>query len=187
MADKTWKTGLIGGLEPGEIKLSPYDPAWPKKFDEQANAIADALGATALRIEHIGSTAVPGLAAKPIIDVLVVVPDSADESKYLPQLEGAGYVLRVREPGWNEHRMLRTPGKDVHVHIYSAGCAEIERMLIFRDRLRSDPESRNRYEQTKRALAARNWPDMDTYASAKSEVVERILGSIGKDPQGEVS
>lgn len=178
MAKKAWETGLIGRPEPGEITLSPYDPAWPKTFEEQAKTIAGALGSTALRIEHIGSTAVPGLTAKPIIDILVVVPDSADESMYLPQLEAVGYVLRVREPGWNEHRMFRTPARDVHVHIYSSGCSEIERTLKFRDCLRGDATQSNRYARTKRELAARQWPDMDTYASAKSEVIEEILGKL---------
>ena len=129
----------------------------------------------ALRVEHIGSTSVPGLAAKPVIDILVVVTDSADESAYLPRLEAAGYVLRVREPDWNEHRMLRTPERDVHVHVYSAGCPEVERTLAFRDRLRRNGDDRRRYERTKRELAAREWPDMNAYAEAKTEVIESIL------------
>src|ERR1700757_3385057 len=96
---------LIGGIEKREIKIADYDPSWPAKFEMHRRIIARALGATALRIEHIGSTSVPGLAAKPIIDILIVVKDSANELTYRPQLEAAGYVLRVREPDWNEHRM----------------------------------------------------------------------------------
>jgi len=130
-----------------------------------------------MRIEHIGSTSVPELAAKPIIDILVVVADSADESGYLPQLQAAGYLLRVREPDWNEHRMFRTPEKDVHIHIYSDGCQEIQRNLIFRDRLRRNADDRNRYEQTKRELAAKEWSDMDAYANAKTELIEQIIAS----------
>lgn len=140
--------------------------------------IGAALGDSALRIEHIGSTSVPDLAAKPIIDILVVVQDSTDESTYLPQLEAAGYVLRVREPEWNEHRMFKTPEKDVHVHVYSAGCSEIERNLIFRDRLRQNIEDRRRYEQTKRELAAREWADMNEYADAKTDVIESVIRSV---------
>src|SRR4051812_48759696 len=102
MTDEPLKTGLIGGVEKREIKLSEYDPEWSKKFEAHALRIADALGGSALRVEHIGSTSVPGLAAKPIIDILVVVTDSADEPAYLPRLEAAGYTLRVREPDWNE-------------------------------------------------------------------------------------
>src|ERR1041385_4355627 len=152
------KTTLIGGVEKRQINIVDYDPGWPKKFETQAAIIAAALGETALRIEHIGSTSVPGLSAKPIVDILVVVQDSADESAYLPPLEAAGYILRVREPEWNEHRMFRTPEGDVHIHIYSAGCGEIQRNLTFRDRLRHNTEDRRRYEQTKRELATREWP-----------------------------
>ena len=177
MADEPLETGLIGGAEKGEIRIADYDPDWPKKFATHARVIADALGGSALRIEHVGSTSVPGLAAKPVIDILVAVPDSADESAYLPRLEAAGYVLRVREPDWNEHRMFRTPEKDVHIHIYSAGCPEIERNLTFRDRLRRNVEDRRRYEQTKRELAAREWPDMNAYADAKTEVIESIIAA----------
>jgi len=186
MADEPLETGLIGGAERRGIKIVDYDPDWPKKFKAHARVIADALGASALRIEHVGSTSVPGLAAKPVIDILVVVADSADESAYLPQLEAAGYVLRVREPDWNEHRMLRTPERDVHVHVYSAGCQEIQRLLTFRDRLRRSADDRSRYERTKRELAAREWPDMNAYADAKTEVIESILAAsraAGESPQ----
>ena len=177
MAGEPVETGLIGGTERREIRLADYDPDWPKKFEKHAKAIAGALGRSALRVEHVGSTSVPGLAAKPIIDILVVVADSADEPAYLPRLEAAGYVLRVREPEWNEHRMLRTPEQDVHVHVYTSGCAEIERVLTFRDRLRRNGDDRARYERTKRELAAREWPDMNAYAEAKTEVVESIIAA----------
>lgn len=177
MRDESLKTGLIGGVEKRAIKIVDYDTEWPSKFETHRKMIAVALGHAALLIEHIGSTSVPGLAAKPIIDILVVVADSAAESAYLPQLEAAGYVLRVREPEWNEHRMFRTREEDVHVHVYSAGCPEIQRNLRFRDRLRQNIDDRRRYEQTKRELAVRNWPDMNAYADAKSEVIESIIAA----------
>ena len=185
MADEPLTTGLIGGAEKREIKIVDYDPDWPKKFETHARVIADALGGSATRIEHVGSTSVPGLAAKPVVDILVVVPDSADESAYLPQLEAAGYVLRVREPEWNEHRMFRTPGKDVHIHVYSAGCPEIQRNLTFRDRLRRNIDDRSRYERTKRQLAAKEWPDTNAYADAKTEVIESIIAA--SQAAGEIS
>ncbi len=166
---------LIGGREKREIRIVDYDPSWPQRFEEHATRITAAVGTGGLAIEHIGSTSVPGLAAKPIIDILLVVENSADESTYLPQLEAAGYVLRVREPAFYEHRMFRTPDRDVHVHVFSRGCAEIERYLLFRDRLRKDRTDRQLYEATKRELAARDWPDMNAYADAKSEVVEAII------------
>ncbi len=177
MADEPLETGLIGGVEKARIKLLDYDADWPKKFEAHALRIIEALGPSALRIEHIGSTSVPGLAAKPIIDILVVVRDSADEAAYLSQLEAAGYQLRVREPDWNEHRMFRTPERDVHVHIYTEGCPEIERYLIFRERLRRNTEDRDRYERRKRELAMKEWSDMNDYAAAKTEVIESIIAA----------
>ena len=168
---------LIGGAEKRAIEIADYDPRWPQESELHRNAILAALGSVALRIEHIGSTSVPWLAAKPIVDILLVVADSGNEAAYLPSLEAAGYALRVREPEFYEHRMLRTPRRDVHLHIFSAGCVEIERYLTFRNRLRSNSHDRQRYESTKRALAAQPWPDMDAYADAKTEVVESIIAA----------
>ena len=166
---------LIGGIEKRPIVIVDYDPAWPEKFRSHAAIISRALGVTALVIEHVGSTSVPGLAAKPIIDIDVLVQDSSNEAAYLPVLLAAGYLLRVREPDWHEHRMFRTPELDVHIHIFSAGCVEFTRHLAFRDRLRCHAEDRLRYEAVKRNLAKEDWPDMDAYARAKSEVVEEII------------
>jgi GrpB-like predicted nucleotidyltransferase (UPF0157 family) len=166
---------LIGGIERREIKIEPYDPRWPETFRTHAQAIAQALGSTALAIHHVGSTSVPELAAKPIVDMLLVVENSADEGSYLPRLEQAGYVLRVREPAWHEHRMLRTPEREVHLHVFSHGSSEIERLTLFRDRLRACPADRQLYEATKRRLAPLPWPDMNAYADAKGEVIERII------------
>src|SRR4051812_15684931 len=177
MGDDSPPTGVIGPREPGPIHLSEYDPAWPARYAAHAERIRRALGPAALRVEHIGSTSVPGLAAKPIIDIVVAVSDAADEDAYLPALLAAGYELRVREPDWLQHRMLRTPEKDVHVHVYSAGCREIARNLAFRDRLRASPADLARYEQVKRELAARHWESGSAYSDAKSEVVESILAA----------
>jgi GrpB-like predicted nucleotidyltransferase (UPF0157 family) len=166
---------LLGGLEPGEIILAPYDPAWAARYERERAAIRAALGDRALHIEHIGSTAVPGLLAKPIIDILVVVEDSSREADYLPALASAGYVLRVREPQFHEHRMLRTVARDVHVHVYPAGSPEIERQLRFRDQLRRSEADRHAYAGTKRELASRPWRSMQHYAEAKTAVIERIM------------
>jgi GrpB-like predicted nucleotidyltransferase (UPF0157 family) len=135
----------------------------------------------ALGIEHVGSTSVPGLAAKPIIDIDVLVADSSHEAAYLPALLVAGYVLRVREPAWHEHRMFRTPELDVHIHLFSTGCVEVARHLAFRNRLRSHAEDRLRYEALKRKLAKEDWSDMNAYARAKTEVVEEITGRALQD------
>jgi len=171
------ETGVIGGPEKRDITIVEYNPAWVAEFEKHKKIIADALGNTALQIEHIGSTSVPELAAKPIIDILVVVPDASDESTYLPQLQKVGYVLRVREPDFHEHRMLRTPKKDAHIHIYSPNSPEVERYLVFRDELRRNPEAFKRYETLKRELAAKSWADMNAYAAAKTKVIEDIIAS----------
>ncbi len=179
--DNELETGLIGGVEKRDVVLCEYQPNWPELFRRHAEFIARAVGDAALQIEHIGSTSVPGLAAKPIIDILLVVERSDDESRYLPQLEAAGYQLRVREPEFHEHRMLRTAAKDVHIHVYSKGCPEVSRHLVFRNRLRSNDADRQQYEETKRQLAAQDWPDMNAYADAKGDVIERIIAAGAAD------
>lgn len=171
---------LIGGIEKRDIVIVDYRPEWPEIYRQHAARILEALGSVALSIEHVGSTSVPGLGAKPIIDIDVVVPDSSNESTYLPALEAAGYVLRVREPDWHEHRMMRTPQLDVHIHVFSTGCVEVARHLAFRNHLRIHPEDLRRYETLKRTLAKENWSDMNAYAQAKGELVEEILARAMK-------
>jgi GrpB-like predicted nucleotidyltransferase (UPF0157 family) len=174
------ETRLIGGAEKRTIVIVDYDPLWRETFQTHAGAISRALGDAAQRIEHIGSTSVPGLAAKPIVDILVVVADSADEDAYLPPMVAAGYELRVREPDFHEHRMFRTPARDVHVHFYSINSPEVERHLTFRDWLRKDSKARQLYEATKRRLAAQSWEDMNDYAAAKTEVIKNIIAAARK-------
>lgn len=158
-----------------KIKLVDYDPNWPALFQREAARIREALGARALLIEHVGSTSVPGLIAKPIIDIVVVVKSSANESSYVPALEAKGYVLRIREPGWFEHRMLKGPDTDVNLHVYGGGCDEVEKMLRFRDWLRVNDGDRELYARTKRQLAAQDWAYMQNYADAKTNVVSEIM------------
>jgi GrpB-like predicted nucleotidyltransferase (UPF0157 family) len=137
--------------------------------------VRTALGERVLRLEHVGSTSVPGLCAKPIVDIVLAVASSADEPAYVPALEAAGFSLRIREPGWHEHRMLKGGDEDVNLHVFTAGDPEIDRMLAFRDRLRADDAARDRYAAAKRELAARRWRYVQHYADAKSAVVEAIL------------
>jgi len=172
---KFHEVGLIGGREKRDVEIHEYDERWPRMFEQHARKIREALGDVALRIEHIGSTSVPGLAAKPIIDILVVVANPEDEAGYLRSLQEAGYELRVREPEFDKHRMVRTPKRDVHAHIFPPQSKEIGRYIAFRNQLRSDPEDRSAYEQAKRTLAKREWGDMNDYADAKTEVVEAII------------
>ncbi len=159
----------------GPIHLAPPDPAWPQQFAGVRSRIEAALGPVAVLVEHVGSTSVPGLAAKPIIDVLLLVPDPADEAAYVPQLEAAGFLLHLREPDWHQHRLLRAHDPEVNLHVFAEGSEEAERMLLFRNRLRANDEEWRRYEETKRRLAARSWNRVQDYADAKSEVVEAIL------------
>ena len=170
------RNAIIGEIESPKIVVRDYDPvSRPEHFRQEAATLRAALGEAARRVEHIGSTSVPGLAAKPIVDVLLVVEDSSDEHSYLPALEEAGYVLRVRERDFHEHRMFRTAAKDVHVHVYSPDSPEIERYLLLRDRLRKYHEERELYARTKRELANQTWPTMQHYAEAKTEVIEGII------------
>ena len=171
--DRHLDSVLIGGRELFTPVISDYDPAWPSRFVDLEARIRSALGAAALAIEHIGSTSVPQLAAKPIIDVLVVVTDVEDETTFVPPMVDAGFMLRVREA---RHRMFRTPGRDVHIHVYSRGDQAIADYLDLRDWLRIDESDRTRYADVKRELAQRSWSDMNHYADAKSAVIQAVLG-----------
>jgi len=175
--EEQMRAAHIGPLAPltGRIVIAEYDPAWPGIFAHEAERIRAALGDGVVTLEHVGSTSVPGLAAKPRIDILLVVPDSADEASYVPPMEAVGYTLRIREPDWYEHRVFHGPDTDVNIHVFSPGCAEIDRMLRFRDWLRSQPDDRQLYEQTKRRLAQQDWTYTQDYADAKTAVVEAIL------------
>lgn len=159
----------------GPVILIDHDDNWPVWYEALAGRVRRALGARVVTLNHAGSTAAPGLAAKPLIDMLLEVPDSADEAAYVPALEAAGFILRIREPDWLEHRMLKSATPAANLHVYTAGCEEIGRMLVFRDHLRRDASDRALYETTKRRLAARTWVRTQDYADAKSEVVAKIM------------
>ncbi len=162
---------IVGGPERLEVELHDYDERWPGLYLDHRRRIRDALAAVDVEIEHIGSTSVPGLAAKPIIDIVVAVDDITAEEDYLDALLAAGYELRVREP---RHRLVRTPARDVHVHLYERNDPAVEEYLLLRDRLRSDPDDRALYESTKRTLLNTRWDDMNDYADAKTDVILAI-------------
>jgi GrpB-like predicted nucleotidyltransferase (UPF0157 family) len=167
----------VGELRPrnAPIELVGYDPAWPRLFEREAERVRGALGERALRVEHVGSTSVPGLAAKPIVDIVLVVCRSSEEDAYVPALEAAGYRLTIREPDWFQHRVFKGPATNINMHVFSDGCEEVERMLAFRDHLRRDDADRELYLRTKRELAARTWRYVQNYADAKSTVVAEIM------------
>ena len=185
---------LVGGPERVTVTLHEPDEAWAATYLEHRARILDAIRASpasgsddgdgdenagrenrgtapSVDVEHIGSTSVPGLAAKPIVDVVVAVDDITAEEDHVERLIAAGYELRVREPG---HRLVRTPERDVHVHLYERGHPAVDDYLLLRDRLRSDDADRALYESTKRELLDRDWNDMNDYADAKTAVVEAI-------------
>lgn len=177
LTDEQIRTYTIGEPEPlsGRILIVDYNPQWPEMFKREADRIRTALGDRALRIEHTGSTAVPGVVAKPIIDVLLVVSDSGVEDEYVPALEAVGYVLRIRETNWFEHRMFKGPDTDMNLHVFSLGCPEIDRMLVFRDWLRNNAADRDLYVRTKLALAQNEWKYVQNYADAKTGIIQEIM------------
>lgn len=166
------------------ILILDYDPHWPELFARESARIRSVLGSFAQRIEHVGSTSVPGLPAKPTIDMLLAVVDSAQEVAYAPALESAGYALHIRETGWFEHRMFKGPDTDVNLHVFSSGCLEIDRMLLFRDWLRGHPADRDLYARAKLTLSQVEWPSVQSYADAKTGVIAAILARAqGPDKQ----
>jgi GrpB-like predicted nucleotidyltransferase (UPF0157 family) len=181
MEDHEIEAVHVGGPLPQyqEVVIADYDPIWPHWFESAAFRIREALGDKVLQLDHVGSTSVRGLPAKPRIDINIVVADTTDEDAYVPPLEAVGYVLRVREPDWFEHRMLRGSDPPVNLHVFNPGCEEIERMLRFRDHLRTNEADRELYARTKRELAAQKWKYVQNYADAKSEIVQEILSRAG--------
>ncbi|HEY8489384.1 MAG TPA: GrpB family protein [Dehalococcoidia bacterium] len=181
ISDAALQRVTVGRRKPhnAPVTLVEYDPRWPALFDREAGRIRAALGERALRVEHVGSTSVPGLCAKPVIDIVLVVADSADEPSYVPALEAAGYTLRIREPDWFQHRLLKGPDTAVNLHVFSQGSPEVERMLRFRDRLRTNEADREAYARVKRALAQRVWRHVQHYADAKTPIIQEILERAG--------
>ena len=167
----------IGELKPltAPIVVSDYDPSWPSLFEREAARIRDILGIRVKRLEHVGSTSVVGLPAKPIIDLVLAVPDSSDEPAYVPEMELKGYLLRIREPEWFQHRVFKGPDTEINLHVFTAGCPEIDQMILFRDWLRAHPDDRDLYATKKRELATQKWKFVQNYADAKTEIVRQIL------------
>jgi GrpB-like predicted nucleotidyltransferase (UPF0157 family) len=170
--DAAW---VDGPPPPTPVVIVDYDPGWPELFDRERRRLCDLLGDTVVAIEHVGSTSIPGLAAKPIVDIDLVVPDSSDEQAYLPRLVAAGYHLTIREPNWHEHRMFKGPDTNINLHVFSPGCPETVRHLVFRDWLRTHPADRDRYAAVKRAIAE-DAVDVRAYSDAKNEVIDDIYG-----------
>jgi GrpB-like predicted nucleotidyltransferase (UPF0157 family) len=156
------------------IEIREYDPEWPQLYAREEARIRSVLGDRVARIEHAGSTSVPGLPAKPIVDIALEVPNSADEAAYVPDMEAAGYIVQIREPEWFEHRVFKGPDTNVNLHTFTAGCEEVDRMLLFRDHLRANAADRELYATAKRELATHDWKYVQQYADAKTAVVQEI-------------
>ena len=168
----------VGGPPPPEqVVIVEPDPSWPARYIALAADIRTALGGRALNLEHVGSTAVPGLAAKDVIDIDLTVADSRDEGTYLPALQRLGYVLTVREPSWHEHRCLRLAEPRVNLHVFGPGCPEVIRHRMFRDWLSTHPDDRARYEQAKRAAIPGGGTTMD-YNRRKEAVIREIYDRL---------
>ncbi|GAA0596538.1 GrpB family protein [Virgibacillus siamensis] len=182
-SDEELQNVTVGERKPHNdtITLLEYDSRWPKLFDRESERICSELGDRALQVEHVGSTSVPGLCAKPIIDILLVVTDSGDESSFVPNLEEAGYTLRIREPEWFEHRMFKGPDTDINLHVFSKGASQVDRMLRFRDWLRTNNSDRDKYARVKRSLAKREWRHVQHYADAKDSIVQEIMDRANAD------
>jgi len=162
---------IIGPPDSGPVELVEYRREWPSRFAAERERLDGVLGSLALSIAHIGSTAVPGLAAKPIVDIAVLVEKLTEVDARVDALASVGYTLRVTEDG---HRMFRTAPHAVHAHFWESQ-SEFERHLLFRDRLRASPQDRALYERVKRELAKRNWASRNDYAEAKTETIAAIL------------
>lgn len=183
ISDEELQNVTIGERKPhnATITLLEYDSRWSKLFDREAERIRSELGDRALQMEHVGSTSVPGLCAKPIIDILLVVTDSGDESSFASSLEKAGYTLRIREPKWFEHRLFKGPDTDINLHVFSKGASQVDRMLRFRDWLRTNNSDRDKYARVKRNLAKREWRHVQHYADAKDSIVQEIMDRANAD------
>ena len=171
--DGIWIEGAPRHDKP--IHLAPYNAEWPAWYEREAARVRTALGDRVRLLEHAGSTSVPGLSAKPVIDIVLAVADSGDEGAYVPDMVAAGYRLTIREPHWYEHRLFKGPDTNINLHTFTEGSPEIRRMLAFRDRLRSHPEELAAYEAAKQDLAGRTWAFVQDYADAKGTVVEGII------------
>ena len=186
MAGPEWVAGGPTRVD-GPVLLAEPDPDWAATGARLAAEVRASVGQVAMLVEHVGSTSVPGLVAKPVIDLVLAVPDPTDEVSYVEPLAVLGYALRHREPDWQEHRLLKpldpAAAPQVNLHVFRIGSVEIDRMLAFRDHLRTDADDLALYRRTKQGLARRSWDLVQQYADAKGPVVEDIVArALRRDP-----
>jgi GrpB-like predicted nucleotidyltransferase (UPF0157 family) len=169
---------VVGPSPPGVVRVVGYDATWPERAAELSASIRDALGQGVVGLEHIGSTSVPGLAAKPVLDFVLTVADPADEDAYVPPLEPLGLVLHIREPEWEQHRMLTRRDRSVNLHVFGPDAAEPRRVVAFRDWLRAHDEDRDAYSALKRSLAEQGFERVMDYNNHKAALVYDIYERI---------
>ncbi len=169
---------VVGPSPPGAVHVVPYDEAWPDDAAALITAISAALGDRVVALEHIGSTSVPGLAAKPVLDLVLTVSDPADEAAYVPALEPLGLLLHIREPDWDEHRMLTRSDRSVNLHVFGPTAAEPHRLVAFRDWLRTHDDDRVAYGALKAKLADDGFERVMDYNNHKAALVYDIYERI---------
>lgn len=169
---------MDGNEEP--LVIRDYDAAWPARFSELAGRVMTHLGALVLQVEHVGSTAVPGLVAKPVVDMDVVLASPSDLREVIRRLGLLGYA-HEGELGVAGRDAFRWPVGEVRHHLYvlTAGAAELRRHVAFRDALRADGSVRDEYSELKRSLALRYPHDRRAYTEAKSALIERVVSDAG--------
>jgi len=172
---------FVNGVPPIEnVTVVAYDPTWPEIYSTLASTIKNKLGSNLLKIDHVGSTAVPGLAAKPVIDIDLTVADAADEETYVLALESLGYKLIVREPRFHGHRLFHYDNPRVNLHVFTRDTPETARHLLFRDWLRQSEKDCNLYADVKFEAIKGCSLDIQKYHENKSKVVRDIYQKIFK-------
>ncbi|KAI0975271.1 GrpB domain protein [Xylaria arbuscula] len=173
----------VGTRPPKPLKIIDYNPEWPAKFAEVEQRIRNALGDRAVVVHHVGSTSVPGLAAKDVIDVDLVVADPTNEESYVPDLQAAGFTFLLREPKWFQHRFFSLAEPYTNLHVFGAESPELVRHRLFRDWLREHEDDCKRYAAVKREAAgasAAAGENVLQYNKRKDPVVRDILQRIFK-------
>lgn len=170
---------FVGRKPPIEtVEIVAYDSSWPKTYANVASSIKKELGSIVQTIEHIGSTAIHGLAAKPWIDIDLTIDDPTNEEKYVPILEKMGYQLIVREPRFYEHRLFHLNNPRVNLHVFYPDCPETIRHLLFRDWLRQSPSDCQLYSNAKLEAVKDCSLDLEKYHANKQRVVREIYAKI---------
>jgi GrpB-like predicted nucleotidyltransferase (UPF0157 family) len=169
---------VVGSSPPGAVHVVPYDGSWPARAEALIGQMRAALGDRVLALEHVGSTSVPGLAAKPVLDLVLTVADPADEAAYVPPLEPLGLVLHIREPEWDQHRMLTRTDRSVNLHVFGTASSEPARVVAFRDWLRDHPDDRDAYGALKTSLAAEGFDRVMDYNNHKAALVYDLYEKI---------